>query len=125
MKYKYTTYVEWGLDRDENGRLQPYENCFINKVKSNDSCIQFDGDNYVSKGGSEGMEFTVHNSLKEAIIRSHFDIGAIKFTNISVKEITSVIIEILKEGNTQYNKDSEVSVVTTAIINEPPEEEVN
>ena len=122
--YKYSTYIEWGLTRREDGKYHPYEECIITKIPADDPCIQFDVDNYVSHGGSEGMEFTIHDTLKDAIIRSHYDIGAIRFVDIEPQEVTAVLTEILKEGNTQYSKDSEVRVAIIPIINEPPEEEV-
>ena len=122
--YKYSTYVGWGYNLREDGRYHPYEECIITKILADDPCIQFDGDNYVSHGGSEGMEFTIHDNLKDAIIRSHYDIGAIRFVDIEPQEVMTILTEILKEGNTQYSKDSEVRVAIIPVINEPPEEEV-
>ena len=116
-KYKYSVYIEWGFALGDDDKFHPYEQCIINKIKSDDQCIQFDGDNYVSHGGSEGMEFTIHNTLEEAILHSHYDIGAIKFTNITPRAVTSVLTKILREGKTIYDKNCDIKVAITPLIN--------
>lgn len=111
-EYKYSTYVGWGFTRREDGKYHPYEECIITKIPANDPCLQFNGENYVSHGGSEGMEFTVHDTLKDAIIRSHYDLGAIKFVNIGAREVTTFLKEILKEDG----RNCKISVAITPII---------
>ena len=77
---KFSIFIEWGYDRKG-----PYENCVIRPTELDD--YDFNGTNYVSKGGSEGMDFFICDSLKEAIIKSQFNPSYITFLNLTSDEL--------------------------------------
>lgn len=94
---KYSVFIEWGLD--SNG---PYENCFI--APSDESEDFQDGENYVSKGGSEGMKFNIYDSLDEAVEKSGFIPTAITFNNIPEEMLKKyrVNLPLTENGIPQY-----------------------
>lgn len=85
---RYSVYTAWGAEEDKS-----YCICNISgRVTKEDE--KFNGENYISKSGSEGMEFFITDSLEKAIREANFDINQIRFYGMS-KEDNQFINEFL------------------------------
>ena len=76
----FTVYIDWHYGAPET----TYERCIISPTRKSD--IKYDGDNWVGRGGNEGMEIFISNSLEDAIKDSHFNPFAIKFERLKRRE---------------------------------------
>ena len=72
-KKKYITYAEYGYHPEEGH----YCNCTIRYATPDDE--EYDGYNMVGRGGDEGFDMFISNTLEDAIINSHFNPDAIQF----------------------------------------------
>lgn len=97
-KRTYSVLVEWGY-----GNKGPYERCYISPSKEDD--FNFDGNNYVSKGGSEGMNFFIASTLEEAITRSRFKPSAIEFHGLTTEELKLKTFIVEKLEQIQMNEN--------------------
>ena len=73
-KKKYFTYTEYGCHPEDNGY---YCNCIVRYATPDDE--EYDGYNMVGRGGDEGFDMFISDSLEDAIINSHFNPDAIQF----------------------------------------------
>lgn len=77
---RYLICTTWGCSMDG-----PYENCNIGYVtKENEKCVDF---GFVGRGGGEGLDCFITNSLEEAIVSSHFNPYFIKFYELDEEDL--------------------------------------
>lgn len=77
---KFTVYIDWHYGAPQTS----YERCIIAPMHKLD--IQYDGYNWVGRGGNEGMEIFITNSLEDAIKNARFNPAAIKFEGLKRRE---------------------------------------
>ena len=87
MNKKYFTYTEYGCHPEEGY----YCNCIVRYATSEDE--EYDGFNMVGRGGNEGFDMFISNSLEDAIVNAHFNPDAIQFelTNGDMKLKDSIL----------------------------------
>ncbi len=110
MNKRYFVNVMWGCSLDG-----PYEKCDIGYANQEDE--EHDGFNFVGKGGNEGQDFFIVDSLEDAIVNSHFNPYSIKFNELNEEDII-LKDEILQkyEWDTYYGlvkkeKNNELSIL--------------
>lgn len=87
MNKKYFTYTEYGCHSEEGY----YCNCIVRYATPDDE--EYDGFNMVGRGGDEGFDMFISNSLEDAIVNAHFNPDAIQFelTNDDMKLKDSIL----------------------------------
>ena len=77
---RYLIGTTWGCSMDG-----PYENCSIGYVtKENEKYVDF---GFVGRGGDEGADFFIANSLEEAIVSAHFNPYFIRFYELDEEDL--------------------------------------
>lgn len=74
---RYCVYNEWSYPQNK-------DKCIIYLAKKEDEC--YDGQNMYSRLG--GFDFSIYDSLEEAILNSHYNPKYIEFKDLSDKELT-------------------------------------
>ena len=87
MNKKYFTYTEYGYHSEEGY----YCNCIVRYATPDDE--EYDGYNMVGRGGNEGFDMFISNSLEDSIVNAHFNPDAIQFelTNDDMKLKDSIL----------------------------------
>ena len=70
---KYATCIKWG--HNEFGEY--YDKCFISY--STPEVEKYDGFNMVGRGGDDGIEYTVSDTLEEALVTCNYNPNYITF----------------------------------------------
>lgn len=81
---KYAVSVWWNTD-----------NCECHIYHPTKSDLEHDGDNYVSRGGSEGMHFDIYDNIETALVKCAYNPKKIKF-HLNNKSM-NIVKKILKQ----------------------------
>lgn len=81
---RFAVYVKWNYRGTPE---QQFEHCVIAPATPTDE--ERDGDNCITGRGVDGYEFSVHNSLTEAIFNAGFNPFKITFEGLTDEEIHS------------------------------------
>lgn len=79
---RFAVYVKWNYRGTPE---QQFEHCVIAPATPTDE--ERDGDNCITGRGVDGYEFSVHNSLTEAIFNAGFNPFKITFEGLTDEEI--------------------------------------
>lgn len=96
---KYFTYTEYGCHPEEGY----YCNCIVRYATPDDE--EYDGYNVVGRGGNEGFDMFISNTLEDAIVNAHFNPDAIQF------ELTNDDMKLKDKILSKYRWDKEKGLV--------------
>lgn len=101
---QYAVFMEWGYDKNKK---QYYENCIISPATDED--LKHDGENYVSRGGREGMELFICEGLENTIRTAarQWNVKSIQFKDLNRNEKKikdDVVKEIVAEQKRMLSK---------------------
>lgn len=99
IENKYFTYTEYGCHPEEGY----YCNCIIRCATPDDE--EYDGYNVVGRGGDEGFDMFISNSLEDAIINAYFNPEFIQF------DLNDEDMKLKDQILTQYMWDKEKGLV--------------
>lgn len=77
---KYTTILSWNYCLDS----ESFDRCVIRPSEPDDEDL--DGFNYVGRGGEEGADIFISDTIKDAIVHSGFNPKYIHFDNLSEQD---------------------------------------